>query len=293
MRRKLVQMGQHTLMSAIPSSWVQRHGLHKGDYLEFHEVENKLLVTSTAEVYERKITIDIISPTIEYVWRVLQPVYLSGYDEVKLTFQDTKALDIIERFVTNIIGFEIVETGKNHVLIKSISKQLDEEFPTILKRSFLVLKQMADVTQEVFDTKDKKLIAQIRPLEMTINKYTNFLRRLINRTGYKYPHYMYLIVTYLELTSNHLDYLYRYYERNPRATIEKQASKDFYKLRDLIYRIHDLYYNYTPEKFRWISEELPHFNWFEKIQDFDVRYNFKSMAEYLVQISRQIAALHL
>ncbi|HLD05047.1 MAG TPA: hypothetical protein VJG90_04995 [Candidatus Nanoarchaeia archaeon] len=244
-------------------------------------------------MYERKITIEVISPTVAYVWRVLQPAYLSGYDEVRLTFKDTKALAIIERFVTNIIGFEIVETSSHHVLIKSISKQLDEEFPTILKRSFLVLKQMADITQEVFDTKDKKLIAQIRPLEMTINKYTNFLRRLINRMGYKYPHYMYLIVTYLELTSNHLDYLYRYYERNPRAIIEKQASKEFAKLQDLIYRTHDLYYNYTPEKFRWISEELPHFNWFEQIQDFEVRYNFKSMAEYLVQISRQIAALHL
>lgn len=293
MRRKLVQMGQHTLMSAIPSSWVQRHRLSKGDYLEFHEVENKLLVTSTAEVYERKTTIEIISPTIEYVWRTLQPAYLSGYDEVRVTFQDAKALPILEQFVVNFIGFEIVETGKDFVLIKSISRQLDEEFPTILKRSFLILKQMADLAQEVFSKKDKKLLPQIRTLEMTMNKYTNFLRRLINRTGYKYPHYMYLLVTYLELTANHFDYLCRYYERNPKLKIEKQTCKDFAKLHDLVYRIHDLYYAYTPEKFRWVSEELPHFTWFEEIKEFEVRYNFKSIAEYLVQISRQIAALHV
>mgnify|MGYP001561650997 CR=1 FL=1 len=92
MQRKLVRMGKHTLMAAIPSRWIQRHHLKKGDYLEFHEVENKLIATSTTEIYERKTEINVISPTIEVIWRVIQPAYTSGYDEVKITFKDTKAL---------------------------------------------------------------------------------------------------------------------------------------------------------------------------------------------------------
>ena len=31
MERKLVQMGKHTLMAAIPSKWIKRHNLQKGD----------------------------------------------------------------------------------------------------------------------------------------------------------------------------------------------------------------------------------------------------------------------
>ena len=46
-------MGQHTLMAAIPSKWVQRHNLKKGDFIEFNEVENNLVAASTAEIFER------------------------------------------------------------------------------------------------------------------------------------------------------------------------------------------------------------------------------------------------
>src|SRR3989338_11493336 len=111
MQRKLVQMGQHTLMAAIPSPWIHRHKLQKGDLVEFTEVENKLVLTSTTEIYERKTEVAILSPTIEYVWRVIQPAYSSGYDDVTIKFEDAKSLKIIERCVNDLIGFEIVETS--------------------------------------------------------------------------------------------------------------------------------------------------------------------------------------
>lgn len=292
MQRKLVQMGKHTLMTAIPSKWIQRHRLKKGDHVEFTEVENKLVLTSTAEIYERKIEISITSPTIEVIWRVTQPVYTSGYDEVKINFKDKKALKIIEDCMQNLVGFEIVQTAPNNVIVKSISKQLDEEFPVILRRTFLIFKQMADVAKDAFD-KNKSRFAEIRPLELTINKYTMFLKRVINRTGYKYPHYTYLIVSFLELAANHFEYLRKYFELNPKAKIETIAAKEFRKLHNFIEMIHDLYYNFDDEKFRWIAEAQPHFFWFKDIRDFDVKFNFKSMAEYLVQIARQIQALNM
>ncbi len=293
MQRKLVQMGKHTLMAAVPSKWVKKHGLKKGDYVEFTEVENKLVATSTAEIYERKAEVHVLSPTIEVIWRVLQPAYTSGYDEVKITYTDKKTLRVLEGCLQNLIGFEIVQTGNNYVVVKSVSKQLDEEFPDLLRRTFLVMKQMSELMKEVFEKKDKTRLAEIRPLEFTVNKYTMFLKRIINRTGYKYPHYVYLIVTFLELASNHLEYIRKYYELHPRAIMEKEAANEYCKVHDLVNKTYDLHYNYSDEKFRWIAEEQPHFHWFKKIKDFDIKFNLKCMTEYLVQISRQIAALHL
>jgi len=266
--------------------------LKKGNNVEFTEVENKLVLTSTAEIYERKTEVNITSPTIEVVWRVVQPVYTSGYDEVKINFKDKKALKIIEDCMQNLIGFEIVETAPNHVIVKSVSKQLDEEFPSILRRTWLIYKQMADVAKDIFDKKEKSRLAEIRPLELTINKYTMFLKRVINRTGYKYPHYVYLIVSFLELAANHFEYIRKYYELNQRAKIENVAASDFKKLHDLIGKVYELYFDYSDEKFRWIAEAQPHFFWFKNIKDFNIRFNFKSMSEYLVQIARQIQALH-
>ena len=144
MQRKLVQMGQHTLMSAIPSKWIDRHQLKKGNYIEFTEVENKLVITSTAEIYERKTEITLTSSTIMVVWRMIQPVYTLGYDEVKIHFPDQKALKYIENSMSGLIGWEIVETGRNFVIVKSISKHLDEEFDTILEKLRAELIVVAD-----------------------------------------------------------------------------------------------------------------------------------------------------
>ncbi len=290
MKRKLVQMGKHTLMTAIPSKWINKHNLKKGDFIEFTEIDNKLIATSTVEIFEKKTEINLISSTTMVVWRSIQPTYTSGYDEVKIKFKDEKALQLIENDINNLIGFEIVETRKDFVIVKSVSKQLDEEFPTILRRVFFILKNMMETTEQ--SLKNRSKFKEIKSLENTINRYTMFLKRIINRRGYKYPHYMYLLVTFLELTANHLDYIRRDFKNNPKKKIIEQEIKDFNKILEFNNKIYDLYYNYNDEKFNNIAEELPHFKWFDKIKDPEIKFNFKAITEYLVQISRQIKALN-
>lgn len=293
MQRKLVQLGQHTLMAAMPSKWIKRHNLKKGDEVQINEVENKLVITSTAEVFERKTKINLLSPTIELVWRLIQPAYISGYDEVEISFDNAKALPQIRRSIDNLIGFEIIEIEKNKVIVKSVSKHLDEEFEVIFKRVFLLLKQMIQLTHDAFGSNDRKKFAEILQLELTINKYTIFLKRIINRTGYKYPHYTYSIISFLELAANHLEYIRRYYEREEKKRIDKTAVSDLKKLIKLTNKSYDLYYKYSSEDFRWVAEEQPHFFWFENVKDSQIKFNLKSYSEYLVQIARQIAGLNV
>ncbi len=294
MQRKLVQMGKHTLMAAIPSKWVQRHNLTKGDCVEFTEVENTLVLRSNKEIFERKTRIHLSSSTIELVWRMLQPAYTSGYDEVELTFDHPKTLKTIQGCMPWLIGFEIVETTKNKVLIKSISKQLDTEFPVILRRCFHILKQMGEVMNQIIQEKDFSRLPEIQNLEFSMNKYTMFCKRVINRTGYKYPHYTYMIVFFLELAANHIEYIRRYIEREKqKVNVEKEVQKEFAKIPQLILSVHSLYANYSEEEFKKIAELQPHFKWFENIKNSEFRFNMKTLAEYLVQIARQTAALHL
>ena len=292
MKRKLVQMGKHTLMAAIPSKWIKRHKLKKGDSIEFNEVENKLVATSTAEMYERKTEVTITSPTIMITWRTLQPTYTSGYDEVKVNFKDRKALQLIESHMKHLIGFDIVETGHDYVILKTISKQLDKEFDTILRKAFLILKNIADVALECFETKNREKFEEVKLLEYSINKYIMFLKRLINRTGYKYPHYMYMLISFMELAANHIEYIRRNFKRSNIKRIESETIKEFKKLHKYVNRVYDLYYNYSDEKFRLLEESLPHFHWFKGIKEYYIRSDFTMMAEYLVQMSRQIKALN-
>lgn len=294
MQRKLVQMGKHTLMAAIPSPWIKRHNLSKGDHIEFSEVENTLVLRSNKEIYERSISIELNSPTIELVWRKLQPTYTSGYDIVDLNYSDQKTLDTIRGCIKWLLGFELVEINKKRAQLRSISKQLDSEFPVILQRCFQILHQMSITMDEILQARDFSRLPEIQSLEFSINKYTMFCKRVINRTGYKYPHYYYMIVTFLELSANHIEYIRRYIERREgKLKIEKEAQKEFAKIPNLIEEVHSLHLNFSDDKFTRIAELQPHFRWFEEIKDSELRFNMKTLAEYLVQIARQTAALNL
>jgi phosphate uptake regulator len=233
------------------------------------------------------------SPKIEYVWRIMQPIYTSGYDEVVLKFSDRKTLPIIEECTNLLIGFEIIKVDENQVIIKSVSKNLDEEFHTILRRVFLIVKQMLDIIYEIFREKNRKRFEEIYTLEQTVNKYTIFLKRIINRQGYKYHHYTYQIVTFLELAANHLEYMRRYFSKEKKATFDKEVLKELFKLKNFSDEVYELYYNYSDEKFRWIAEEQPHFIYFKKIKDITIKENLVAFSEYFVQIARISVALNL
>lgn len=293
MRRKLVRMGAHSYMTAIPKRWIKKHNLKKGDYVDFVETDNKLVLTSISEIYERKAEVSIDSPKMEIVWRTIQPLYTSGYDEIKINITDPRILKTIERSVNMLIGFEITETDPDYIMINSVSKQLDENIQPILKRTWYIVKQVALITENAFVNKDKTRLEEIFALEQTINKYTMLLKRVINRTGYKYPQYTYLIITFLELTANHYEYIRRYYLLYPKAKIRKEYAEGIKKVNKLMFDIIDLQYNYSQEKFNKIALELPHFTWFKDMPDGEIKQHFISITEYLVQISRNLLSIKI
>jgi len=292
MKRKLVRMGAHSYMSAIPKKWIEKHNLKKGDHVNFTEVDNKLILTSTAEIYERKTEITIDYPNV-IVWRMLQPVYTSGYDEVKINFKDPNTLKKIEELMNILIGFEIIETNPKYVIVKSVSKQFDEDIQPILKRTWQIFKQSALIVENAFKNKDKTRLNEVHALEQTINKYTMLMKRIINRTGYKYPHYTYMMIVFLELASNHYEYIRRHFDYYPKARIKKEYYNEIKKVNKLLFDVYDLQYNYTQEKFNKIALELLQFKLFEDTSDDIIKFRLKSIAEYLIHLSRSIISVKL
>ena len=292
MQRKLVKMGSHSLMSVIPSNWCKKNNLEQGDFIQYFELDNKLIITSDKEEYVKKAEITISSDNIAITWRNLYPFYTSGYDEIKVYYNNKKTFKLIESHLQSLIGFEIVETTEKFILIKSVTKQLESDIKPLLKRVWFIIKQSGYLLEEIFDKKDKSRFEEIKALELTINKYMMLLRRIINRTGYKYSHYMYVLINSLELAPNHFEYIRRYYADNNKQ-IKSDYALNSKKLNKLISQVYDLQYNYNIEKFNKISLALPHFNMFKSMADDEIKYHFISIAEYLMQVARQIYAMNL
>lgn len=289
-KRKLVKVGHSSLMAAIPKKWLDANGLEQGDVVEFVEDDNKLVLHSPKEKYEKSITLTIENPTIKIVWREIQPIYTSGYDEVRIYYTDKKTVKIIEGNVDQLIGFEVTEITDDYVHISSVMTGADT-FDPILRKVWHIVRHNAQSIHEGFLKKDVSCFENILTLEWTINKYTAYLKRMINRTGYKYSHYMYTIIFFLELVGNHYHYIKKHF-LDFEHPLDKDYTKESRKLLQMYEKVHHLYYKYDVRDFHWLALEIPHFTWFEDMGDDEVKYNFKIISENLMHIARQIHAMN-
>lgn len=205
MKRKVIQLAGKTLVVSIPTVWAKKYNIKKGDEIDLEEIKNKLVISPEKELIKEKISLDVsgLSPMI---YRILGAVYKAGYDEVEVQFGSEKDLEEIEEVAKReFIGFEIVRKGKNSVLIKSVSEIDYREFDTMLRRTFLIVLEIAEEGLESMKAYDKKALLKLIELDKEVNKYADFCRRSLNKKGYasfiKTPT-IYFIVEELEKVSD-------------------------------------------------------------------------------------------
>lgn len=253
MKRRIVQQGPTTLMTSLPIKWVRRFNLSKGEELDIQEQGNKLIISTEKQEKGAKTEIDLKSTNRSHIWRILQPLYALGYDEIKVNFDSNKTLDIIQEFIiSSLIGFEITDQGKTYCVIKSVSTGLNEQFDSILRKVFLNLVYSSEITMTYLEKGES--MDQAINLELMNNRHTMFLKRILIKDGYedsRKTSFVYLLVNYLEKIQNEFQYL---------ALHVKEKNMDNLKGLNAVYRrIHEqlrggyeMFYSYDAKK----AEEL-------------------------------------
>ena len=162
MMRKVVQQGPATLMISLPSKWVKENNVEKGAELEVIEEKGKLTLTvqnSTPQRMTKDIHANDIGILNEYF---VNYFYQKGYDEVTLRYDDPKFTDIIEKRTKQMIGFEVVEKGKNFTTLKMLMNIDQQEFATVLKKLFQITLVMGDKIIEALDKNNVMLLDEVQ-----------------------------------------------------------------------------------------------------------------------------------
>ena len=209
MKRSIVQHGSSSLTITLPIKWTERFSLKKGDDLEVEESGPQLIISTPRS---QAITKKEVSTTEYGVFTKnnLSHLYQLGYDEIEIKFDDASTLDEIKRRITNCIGFEIIDQKKDRVFIKSIATTLDTEFDTLLRKSFLITKEMAEGIVQALERGEPEELQGLRHMEALNNKFTDVCLRILSKRGYKVPHrtmQMYDIIKTLERICDELKYI--------------------------------------------------------------------------------------
>lgn len=257
-RRKVVLHGQSTLTISLPSRWVKRNNIHKGEEIEVKEYENLLKVIHREESSEiKRIKTDFGNMSEEMVNSILVVLYKSGYDEIEITFTNPGIIDTIKkRIQTTLIGYEIIEQKPNMCLIESVAHDEEREFKKMLRRIFIVSIEMARSSLDFVKYKKIK-VADVLALEQINNRFTTFCHRLINKKAYKdeKTSWMYNIVWLLESICDDYRDMILFFEQNNNIKMSKEVLVLFEKVNNLFENYYNLFYIYSIEGMEKIRKE--------------------------------------
>jgi len=321
MKRRIIKQGHNTLTITLPSNWAKKFNLKAGNEIDLLEKENGLFLTvDKINSEEKRIEIDITKMDIPTIWKNFMAAYREGYDEVYVKFDPKSQLEspykfmtqhrldlryrthsekksisrVLQGFVDRFIGFEIIEHGKNFILIKDMGEPTSKEFDNSLRRVFLLLKQMSEETAEAIETKNPLQLTMLHDIDINLDKFHDYCIRVLNKIGNKEQRKISLLFSTLyliEMTGDEFKniafHLVHDFQKSRLKNIKGLC--DF--VREQINNYYDLFYKFDEEKVRKISEldqrtyiEFP--NWYSKATESE-----KEIFHHLRMIGRYINSL--
>lgn len=259
MKRKVIQIAGSTQLVSLPRKWAKEHNVRKGDEVDVQENGSTVNITVGNLNIVEKAEIDITTLK-SMIPRYIHAMYKRGVDELKLSFSDPSILQIVQDSIGRVaVGYEILEHGKNHCIIKYVAGNL-EEFDLILRRTFLMLINMADESLEAIKSKNFSHLKNVAFLEDANNRFTTICRRYLNKSGtpksYSKLGPLYFIVESLERIADYYKYAcnYLHEEANQTTVINKSILDIYAKMNMMLHYFYELFYKFDMQKVALIKE---------------------------------------
>lgn len=216
MKRKIVLHGPATMTVSLPSKWVKRLGIEKGDELTVIEHGDEL-----------RITLDDVKVTctkeldIQDLKRVgksfLTSSYRQGADEITLTYTDASYIQVIQEILSKeLTGFEIIRQNSHSCTIKDLTGHSVDEFDNALRRIWLLVTDLSKELQTLVESGAYGQTTRINLVDNLVNKFSNYcLRSLVKKPlPERKPIVLSQIVRKLEKISDHYKDFYNYLSKN-------------------------------------------------------------------------------
>jgi len=200
MKRKLIRLGRKDRAShlvSMPSSWLKKYNLKQGDEVEVDFIGNDVVVkASKGLAVPKEVSVDITGFEYAYLWRLLNALYTSGVDVIRLKFdkdtvydhrihKDVKIIDVVRQHVQTSMGMEVEEIKKNSCVIRQFSTVIEEEFEHAFSKTYFIFLQMFETAVSLLKQYDSEKVGFLEMLDTDLDKFTKFCIRVCNKKGYK------------------------------------------------------------------------------------------------------------
>ncbi|MBI2564564.1 phosphate uptake regulator PhoU [Candidatus Woesearchaeota archaeon] len=179
MRRKVIQLAGKTHVVSLPSFWIKKQGIKKGDELNLEISGKKVVITSESSDVNKILKLHL-EGNEEFVKRRISAAYKKGIDLIEASVSKPELIQAIQEKTKTLLGFEILNRGLTTCTIKNIAQPLEETVDIILRRVFFIIQEMGVIVALLSRKFDEKLLNELKSLEELTDKLTNVCKRTIN-----------------------------------------------------------------------------------------------------------------
>lgn len=255
MKRKVVRLGPATLVVSLPSKWIKKYNINSGDELELDEEGSNLLIQTQGGMKKEKAIVDVSKVEL-LMKRIIVSKYIKGNDEIEVKVDSLQKSRAIQKRVDELIGVEIIEQGKDYLIIKDIGGLQEDNFDSIIRRVFHLLHTISDEVLQSIQNKDVDL-EYLLDAESNVNKFTDYAFRLLSKKGYTDPRKtasMYCIIFLLEELGDEYKHLISYINNN-KLKLNKELTELFEEINSYHNDFERLFLNFNyPEAIKLATE---------------------------------------
>ncbi len=255
MRRKIIKQGAATLTVSLPAKWTKKFSLKSGDELDLEEKNTALIVTSAKAAEHKKETLDL-SKLDTLTKRIVASKYLEGVDEIEVKFNTLNKARIIQQRVRDMIGMEVIQQGKNFLVIKDISGATEKALDPIVRRIFFMISSLAEECLNSISNRETDL-TYLEDMENNIDRFTDHCLRILVKYGYsdywKTP-IVYTIILLLEQLADEYRIFTNYITRN-KIKLDQSNIEIFEDIHKLFKQFENLFYGFSYEKAAIMAKE--------------------------------------
>ena len=244
-------------MISLPRKWSLKYNIKKGEELEVEEDGSRLLIGTEKTQESGNIEVDITGLDRDSFMFLIRVLYIRGYDEIKLIFNNQivdhhriskkiKVISEIHSEVNRLTGIEVIQQRENFCILKVISESSIKEFDLILRRIFLLVMDASHDLLHGARKGDKYLVESMEEKHNTITKFMANGLRMLNKSGHSSHKNTPLYYHVIESLDSINDVLKESSRKigNSNIKISKNCESILVRINDSLQDFHKLFYKF-------------------------------------------------
>jgi len=152
MQRKVNKVGPSTLTVSLPSKWVKRQRIRKGDDLDIELHGSSLILSRGRSRVAHKATLEIGGLNKVFVARFLDECYIRGMEEIILNFnvgylvdyktgKNIAVRDYIKEILDRYVGLVMVSHTTDSIILQNMIIQESETLDVVQQRILFLVEE--------------------------------------------------------------------------------------------------------------------------------------------------------